>query len=180
MVSIVSNASPLIFLARLDRLSLLDCFEVLIPDQVYAEIKLGKENGKNEFLLIDQYINKKNIRLAQTTLIPSLPHTLGEGESAVISLAVKEKIRRVLIDERKARMLAMSHGLEPKGTLAVLIEEKNKGRMSKQQFDHLLTKLVGFGFRISEDLLAKLYEVRPEEVLKKERDNEADERWNKV
>ena len=38
---LVCNASPLIFLAKIDRLPLLGAYEILIPAQVEAEILKG-------------------------------------------------------------------------------------------------------------------------------------------
>lgn len=46
MISTVCNASPLIFLAKINSLNLLDDYAIVIPEQVYSEILKG--SGKQE------------------------------------------------------------------------------------------------------------------------------------
>ncbi|MBI4016076.1 MAG: DUF3368 domain-containing protein [Candidatus Aenigmarchaeota archaeon] len=158
-MKIVCDASPLIFLARINKLYFLDTYQILIPDQVYAEIKIGKEKGKNEFIIIDHYISQRKIHMEKTEILIRLPTTIAEGEAAVISLALQHKIQTVLIDERKARTIAKLHDLQPKGVLAVLVEQKKQGKITDKEFKELLTKLIHFGFRISEELLSRVYQM---------------------
>jgi predicted nucleic acid-binding protein len=82
-----------------------------------------------------------------------LPNFLGIGEKAVISLAVKEKIERVLIDEAKARTVARFKGLKPKGTLGILWDAYKSGRISKENLEELTLELIEKGYRIKEELL---------------------------
>ena len=57
-MKIVTNASPLIFLAKIDKLELLiELFEeVIIPVQVFAEVVTkGKEKGMDDAFLIEHF-----------------------------------------------------------------------------------------------------------------------------
>ncbi|HIH96974.1 MAG TPA: hypothetical protein HA348_05815 [Thermoplasmata archaeon] len=57
-MKIVTNASPLIFLAKIDKLELLiELFEeVIIPVQVFAEVVIkGKEKGMDDAFLIENF-----------------------------------------------------------------------------------------------------------------------------
>ena len=47
-MKIASNASPLIFLAKIGRLDLLENYGVIIPKQVYSEIKEGEKSGRED------------------------------------------------------------------------------------------------------------------------------------
>lgn len=92
---VVCNASPLIFLAKIERLDLLDIYELHLPQQVEAEILKGSKSKKEDSGLIAQYLKANKIESAKITLLKDLPHSLGTGERAVISLAVKKGIKRV-------------------------------------------------------------------------------------
>ena len=97
--------------------------------------------------------------MVKIQILPQLPRTIAEGEAAAISLALQQKITCVLIDERKARIIAKMCNLQPKGVLAVLVEQKKQGKIDDKEFKELLTKLIRFGFRISEELLSRVYQM---------------------
>ena len=90
---IVSNTSPIINLAAIGRLSLLQSLyqNIIIPEAVYHEIvvKGSGQAGADEVPNCD-WIDKqalKNPALAQALLAE-----LDEGEAAAIALAVEEEI----------------------------------------------------------------------------------------
>ena len=150
---IVCNASPLIFLAKIDKLSLLDAYEIRIPVQVEAEILKGAKRKKQDAAKIADYLHAGNIMPDKVSLLKDLPHSLGSGERAVISLAVKEKINKVLIDEAKARTVARFYGLAPKGTLGVLWDAYKAGFISRDALELLTFDLIQYGYRIKEDII---------------------------
>lgn len=87
-MTVVSNASPLIALARVNRLELLRALfgRLIIPDAVWNEIVLsgvGKA-GKADFLRADWIETRPVNDRALTSL---LKHDLGAGESEAIVLA---------------------------------------------------------------------------------------------
>ncbi|MEW6213830.1 MAG: hypothetical protein AB1478_01290 [Nitrospirota bacterium] len=84
-----------------------------------------------------------------------MPDFLGIGEKAVISLAVKQKIERVLIDESKARMVARFKGLKPKGTLGILWDSYRVGNIDGKTLEALSLELIEKGYRIKEELLVE-------------------------
>jgi predicted nucleic acid-binding protein len=113
----VCNASPLIFLAKIQYLELLSTYELFIPSQVEKEILRGLKSKKKDAIQIIEYLKSNNIKPINIKPLKDLPQFLGPGEKAVISLAVKEDIKRVFIDEAKARIVARFKGLNPMGTL---------------------------------------------------------------
>jgi|SRR3989338_7000522 len=152
LTDVVCNASPLIFLAKIGRLDLLDIYHLHIPSQVEVEILKGIKRKKEDARLIVEYLKKRKIFSIKTAIIKDLPDSLGSGEKAVISLAVKEKIERVLIDEAKARTVARFNGLKPKGTLGILWDSYKIGKIDGKTVKALSLELIEKGYRIKEEL----------------------------
>lgn len=152
---VACNASPLIFLAKIERLDLLNAYELHLPHQVEAEILKGSKSKKEDSGLIAQYLKANKIEPVKIPLLKDLPHSLGTGERAVISLAVKEGIKRVFIDESKARTVARFKGLKPKGTLGVLWDAHRTGRIDTKTLEILMLGLIQKGYRIKEEILVE-------------------------
>jgi predicted nucleic acid-binding protein len=152
---IVCNASPLIFLAKIGELSLLDAYELHVPLQVEAEVLKGVKLKRQDAAKIKDYLHTGNITPEKVALLKDLPHSLGSGERAVISLAIKEKINKVLIDEAKARTVARFYGLAPKGTLGVLWDAYKAGFISRDALELLTFDLIQKGYRIKEDVIVE-------------------------
>ena len=152
---IVCNASPLIFLAKLDKLSLLDAYQLLVPAQVEAEILKGAKRKKQDAAKITDYLHARNIKPEKVVLLRDLPHSLGQGERSVISLALREPVKRVLIDEAKARAIARFKGLAPKGTLGVLWDAYKAGTVGREDLESLTLDLIQKGYRIKEEVLVE-------------------------
>lgn len=149
---VVCNASPLIFLSKIRRLDLLNIYSLHIPSQVEAEILKGIKRNREDSRLITEYLKQRNIVPVKTSLLKDLPEFLGVGEKAVISLAVKEKIEKVLIDESKARTVARFKGLKPKGTLGILWDSYKTGNIDIKTLETLSLELLEKGYRIKEEL----------------------------
>lgn len=155
-MKIVSNTSPLIFLSKLNYLDILLDNIVYVPQQVMVEIEEGKHKGQGDYQIITGLLEHPHFHVIETALLTHLPQNLGEGEAAAISLAVQEKIKLILIDEAQARKVARLYGLEPRGTLGVLLEQFRRQLISKEECRALVFKLVQLGYRISEEVLIEL------------------------
>ena len=156
-MKIASNASPLIFLAKIGRLDLLENYGVIIPKQVYSEIKEGEKSGREDSHKIESLIENGAIKVSEISINKELEkQNLGEGEKAAISLAIDKKIELILLDERKARRIAKFYNLNPRGTIGVLSEALKKNKISKKEFKELIQKLIKEGYRISEELIMDL------------------------
>lgn len=155
-MEIVSNASPLIFLAKIERMDLLNGYEVTIPKQVYEEINKGIES-KDDAQKIKTLVERSIIKVEEIEIIKELEqHNLGKGEKAAISLAINKKVGLVLLDERKARRTAKFHNLKPIGTICILIEAWKNNKLNKKELKELIKKLIGKGYRINEALIISL------------------------
>jgi len=155
-MKIISDASPLIFLAKLNKLEFLSRYEIIIPDQVYAEIKLGKEKQKLDYIMVDNLIGKGKIKVIKVNNLESFPFNIGDGEKEVISLALEKKVKTVLLDDKKARTAAKLKGLKVKGILAVLVQQYKEKNINKEQLKELIFELIKKGFRIKEEMIVEI------------------------
>jgi hypothetical protein len=152
---IVSDSSPLIFLARLGRLEIIKNYEIIIPEEVHREIAEGR---KEEHISIKKYIKEGVIKVDRAEILENLPNSLHEGEKATISLALEKNINVVLLDERKARVIARLYGLTPRGTIGILREEYLQGRIDKEELKKLVFQLIKKGYRIKEEIISQFLE----------------------
>ena len=162
----VCNASPLIFLAKIQNLEFLSAYELFIPSQVGKEIMRGLKSKKEDAKLIIEYLKDNNIKPVKIKPLKDLPDFLGPGEEAVISLAIRENIKRVFIDEAKARIVARFKGLHPKGTLGILWDAYKARKIDRENTELLVLDLVQKGYRIKEEILIEFLKRLKNEKMK--------------
>lgn len=146
---VVSNTSPIINLAAIDKLELLEALfgAILIPEGVADEIVVkGAGQAGSDAVRQANWITTRpvNNRLA----VQSLRLELDGGEAECIILAQEQEADLLLLDERKARRVARQFGLRTIGLLGILIEAKRRGLISnvKDLLDALRT-VAGFWIR---------------------------------
>ena len=149
----VINASPLIFLGKLERLQLLNqLFEtVYIPVAVLDEI--STETNAIEQLRINSLVFEKLIvtnRIAVTGLLGRLH--IGEVETIVG--AVEHNIKAVVLDDNAARNKAKQFGLNVTGTLGVLLKASKMGLIENLEQDIL--KLINVGIYVSDEIIKRI------------------------
>ena len=81
-----------------------------------------------------------------------IPIKLEPGEIAVLSLAKRQGLIEVLVDEISARTAARLMGLEPRGTIFVLLKALEVREISLNEFLDALSELVRHGFRLKEEV----------------------------
>jgi uncharacterized protein len=163
---IVSNTSPLIWLAKVDKITLLrDLFlEVIVPQEVYIEaVEKGLQGGFTDALVIKECIdegwikptilNSKDYGLLQK--ISEHAPEIHPGEAQAIVLAHKMNLL-LLMDESSGRALAKAWGLNVKGTVYVVLSALRKGIISQTQAKQTVLTMVTKGFRLEPTLLARL------------------------
>lgn len=151
---IVSNATPLIYLSKVGKLELLKGVfgEIYIPEEVKIEaVDRGKELKRRDALVIEKAIEDGWLKVSRAELV-KLPIELEVGETAAISLAKKLGGQEVLIDEVSARTAARLLGLQPRGTIFVLLKILEEGEMNLDEFLETLNELVKHGFRLREEV----------------------------
>ncbi|MDP7140866.1 MAG: DUF3368 domain-containing protein [Candidatus Woesearchaeota archaeon] len=150
---IACNSTVLIFLSKLDKLSLLkELFkQVLIPEEVKREVvDEGKRKNHIDAIETEKAINEGWIKVENTEIHPLLMDIgIDKGEAEAISLAYKKKLG-VLLDQTHAREAAKLLVVGPKGTLYVLLLALKKRLISYDDYMLSLFDLIQFGFRMSE------------------------------
>ncbi|MEM2843763.1 MAG: DUF3368 domain-containing protein [Candidatus Bathyarchaeia archaeon] len=145
---IVSNASPLIVLLKVSKLSILkELFKrVLLPTAVYEEIT-AKEYEKSIFNKLEwiKVTSVKNLEIAAF-----LEKLVDKGEAEAIMLA-KELKTTLLMDDAKARKYAKLLSVEVIGTLGVLKMAKNHGLISSVK--NVIKDLLDEGYYIEDELI---------------------------
>jgi len=158
---IISDAGPLIALAKINRLDLLNqLFEqVWIPKAVLEELEIN--SGKKGALVLKNIIeNKKWIKIKEVLDIPlNLKKVLDLGELQAIILAKKEKIP-LLIDEKIGRKFAKKEGVKIVGTAALFVVAKQKGIIKK--VNPILDEIRNSGYRLSDGICNKILELAGE------------------
>jgi predicted nucleic acid-binding protein len=131
----ISNSTPLIVLAKINRLDLLkDYFgEIYIPEEVYDEVvrRGGNLAGSSE--------------VASCT-VETLSLSLDKGEAEAIVLS-KEKDSLLIIDDGAGRKTAELLGVKITGTVGVLLLASMDGRLNLRK---TMDELKSVGFRLSE------------------------------
>lgn len=154
MSRIVSNATPLIYLAKAGRLDLLKAVfeEVYIPEEVKIEVvDRGKQLGEGDAYIIEKTISEGWLKVLKAEPM-EIPIKLEPGEVAVLSLAKKLGLREVLIDEASARVAAKLLDLTPRGIVFVLLKALEKKEIDLNEFLEDLKKMITQGFRLREDV----------------------------
>ena len=143
---VVSNTTPLIGLASIERFGLLqDLFgEIIISQAVYDESVIAgrDEGGARREVAAAAWITTIEIkdRLAVEVLLDELD--LGEAETIV--LARELKADWVLMDERKGRRKLGQLGVPKIGTVGILLLAKNRGLITALALEIERLRLGGF------------------------------------
>lgn len=168
MSIIIADASPLIALATIGRLGLLQHLyqNVVIPAAVEKELKLDSNMRGAEGLkqaIEDGWLKVSNSTFESESFLQLL-QILDRGETEAIFLTeLIEKTQSyqfLLIDERKGRKIAKKRGIKIAGSGAVLLAAKKKGFITsvKNELESMTTN----GYRLSKALKQRLLELSGE------------------
>jgi len=153
---IVSDTSPLLNLALVDRLDILESqFDaVTAAERVWDELAAGEEGldalrdlHEREFLRI--------VEVDRTSLFVEFAVELDEGEAAAIAHAVENDADLLLVDEREGRRVARRHDLDVTGVVGVLLRGAHDGSVD---IERELDALRDAGFWLSDELYAEIVE----------------------
>jgi len=156
MLKIVSNATPIIALLKINKLSILKKLykEIIVPQEVYNEIESGKQKMFYRDLSQIKWIKIKNIKDEKSL---SYFLDLDKGEAETIILANEIKADLVIMDEKLGRFHAKHADLKVTGTLGVLLKAKKSGVILKIQ--PLLYALKEKGIWLDNNLIQKVIEL---------------------
>ena len=150
-MKVVCNSSTLIALTRIGRLDILKkgTGSLIIPQAVYDELVIkGKSRPGASDIESAEWIVKIEVSGRET--VERYHSVLELGESEAIALAREIQADLIILDDEKARRMALSEGLKVSGLLAFLIQEKEKNNI--ERLKPLLDQLRLKSFFLSEDL----------------------------
>jgi hypothetical protein len=148
---VVCDTGPLIALSIIDHLQILQPLfrRVVVPRAVLDEVSAGGADrpGSQAILGADWFEI-----LADVKPDPLLAAELGAGEAAVIASAYEIGARLVLLDDRKARRIAMgAYELRVIGSAGVLVFAKRAGSIPAVR--PLLDAMIDRGYYLSQRLV---------------------------
>ena len=152
-MTIVSNSSPLIALARIQRLDLVpSIFErILIPPAVAREIAPSIPN-------LPPWASIQAPSAMSSASV--LRRRLGDGEREALALAIELRADWIILDDLPARRSAQAASLNVIGTLGMLVAAKRAGLLQSIRPD--LDALVRTSFFLSPQLYEQLLQAAGE------------------
>ena len=139
---VVSDTSPILSLARIGRLELLQRLyqQVLIPSAVRDELVVAMRGVTTPFD-VDSFPWIITARPQDRRSVEALCEDLDIGEAEAIVLAIERRAHLVLVDERRGRRTAIAAGLVVTGLLGVVAHAKRAGVIDSAK--PLLDDLIG-------------------------------------
>jgi predicted nucleic acid-binding protein len=150
---VITDASPLIGLARVDGLEWLRALfgEVWMPVEVRQEVLSGSRSLDEQDILNAERAGFLKVWPSLSPSMPDLPE-LDEGESACIRIGLGHANSSLLLmDERAGRALAQEKGLSVAGTAAVIGMARSRGLIPSAR--EVFSRLHDFDFRISQAVI---------------------------
>ena len=154
---VVSNSSPLIYLAKISRLNLVKNVygKVWIPAAVFNEaVTQGKILKITDASIIEEavgrWILKERIK-AETDLKYSFldeNDKIGLGEKQALKLCKQLNADIFIVDDKEARRVSRILRIKPIGTCGILVQAHRKGLISINEAQEILDNLIKAQFRI--------------------------------
>lgn len=161
---IVSNSTPLIYLAKLGHLSLLRKLfdEVSVPGEVMVEVMRGKQLGFDDAMTVekaerDGWLRVVKLSSGQKRELLALRRIfteISEADAAALVLAKGLSVA-LCVDDSRAVRVAEVLGLEHIGTFGIILLAVKKKLIDGKQAEKLVLSLPERGFYIASDLLAE-------------------------
>lgn len=161
MNNIISDATPLIYLAKIEKINLLKSpyNTIIISSEIKNEIvDEGKRLKEKDAFLIEKEIKDGFIEVIKVSNYIKPVFKIDKGELSILSLAKELSIKDVLIDEKLARIAAKVEGLTPRGTLFVILKNLKLKLINFDDFLRILNSLLEAGFRLKEEVYLKAIE----------------------
>ncbi len=156
MSTVISNASPLIGLCRIDLLHILKDLwgKLIIPDAVYKEVVLDGAGKHGADIISDACKDRiKVVSVKNRQEVDVLQALLDIGESEVIALGQELNANILLLDNREPRLFARAVNLKVIGTVGIIKLAWDKGFIKEPVKG--LYKLRLNGFWIDDKLIDK-------------------------
>jgi len=169
----VADSSPLIYLAKVDKLYLLkELYRfVKMPEAVYREVVVkGKEKGFEDAFRVENEIGKflfvhvpeeDFVKFVKKRLEDS-GFKLGLGEIECIALCLNTNDTVLLSDDEDAKTFASVFGIKGKGTIYLLLKSCKAGLLSKRECAETFERIVRAGFWVNPEIVSLFYRTLDE------------------
>ena len=150
---VISDASPIIGLARVDELGWLKPLfgQVWIPPEVESEVLADSDQARQDQAIIRAAVDTGVLNIWSEPIDSAIAVDLDEGESACIHLALAHPGSLLLIDERAGRAVAREHGIAVAGTAAVIGQARVRGLVPSAR--DIFERLFQSNFRIAPEVI---------------------------
>ena len=150
----VADAGPLIALARIERLSLLQRLfgDGLVPPAVHREI--GVDSGRPGATAIRHALCAGWLQVVppeDDAHMAGFARVLDAGEAEALALCLQQDVRFLLIDDAKGRKVARRAGIPLVGVAGILLAAKARGLLVA--VSPVIEDLIGVGYRLSRRLV---------------------------
>lgn len=137
-MTVVADSSPLISLARIRKLGLLQAMfqRILIPPEVHREVAEGDRPGASD-IQSAAWIEVAGGTFERDPEVARMCSGLGPGEAASILLAKFLRADLILLDEARARRVARQAGLQMTGCLGLLEAATRAGAIADLRSDYV-------------------------------------------
>ncbi|NEO51679.1 MAG: DUF3368 domain-containing protein [Okeania sp. SIO3B5] len=160
MPAAISNTSPLLYLHRISSIDWLRTLfdSISVPQAVVIELTEGKRRGYD---VPDLAIYPWLQVVEPVTIPPEIANLdLGNGESAVLALAISNTQSLLLLDDGLARWAAQNLSFTVWGTFKILLEAKSQGLTDR--IAPSVERLQTSGMWISQDLRQRVLDLAGE------------------
>lgn len=163
MTSWIFDATPLIYLAKAQRLDLLEQLEGerIIPERVHREVVIdGLEEGYSDARRVDLAADDGLFHVHSAPETESLTRlrenpNLSDADAAVLALA-ESRAGTAVMDERYGRSIAEAEGIETRGTAYLILRLSKNGEITPQDARKTIDAMVDAGWYCAPDVYAKI------------------------
>ena len=159
----VFDATPLIYLARVERLDLIQHLDepCVTPEPVHAEVvTAGIEQGHPDARRVERCVEDDHLDVVPTTktaLVERLRENpnLSDADVAVLACAA-ERDGTAVMDEAYGRDVAATEGIPTRGTAFLVLSLANEGVLTPGEARSTVDEMIDEGWYCAPDLYAKL------------------------
>ena len=165
----IVDSSSLIIFAKINKFDVLFKLygSLIITKAIYNEVvEKGKEINATDYKIIKEFVDNKKITLSllnerHEILSKSLQnkYSLGLGESEAIALALQQKDKVIIIDEKIARQICRLHNLIPVGSLRILLIAFKKNILTELDVKTSLDEMLKNKFRIGGEIINEFWNI---------------------
>ncbi|WP_254840992.1 DUF3368 domain-containing protein [Natronomonas marina] len=157
------DATPLIYLAKVDRLALVQHLEAscVLPERVYEEVvETGLEQGYPDARRIERSVDADRfdiVSVETTALLTRLQDNSNLSDADVAVLACADAHDGVAVmDETYGRDVAAAEGITTRGTAYLVLKLASEGTISVDDARAVIDAMIDEGWYCAPDVYAKI------------------------